>query len=211
MIIRTARLAAAFTLVAAVMLAGCSRPEQADSKAGDSAKAPAPKSAPASTTPTQAPTPPAATGQVAEVGDHVKVHYTGKLEDGSVFDTSRKARAPGQPITPLAFTVGAGEMIKAFDAGVRGMKLGETRKIVCPPTDAYGEYNPKLVRDYPRAQLEQQLGDKVEAGMELMAGGGQQVKVTKVTADTVTIDMNHPLAGKTLYFEVELVELVKGH
>jgi peptidylprolyl isomerase len=137
----------------------------------------------------------------AKNGDHVRVHYTGKLEDGQVFDSSRDG-------DPLEFTVGAGEVIPGFDEGVRGMQVGESKTIEIEPEDAYGPRRDQLVtqvsREAAQFPVEPQAG--MRFGLPLQDGNQIEVVVTEVTDTHVTIDGNHPLAGEKLIFDVELVE-----
>ena len=133
----------------------------------------------------------------AKDGDVVKVHYTGTLADGTQFDSS-----VGRD--PLEFTVGAGQMIPGFDRAVVGMKVGEKKTITIPAADAYGEYDPEMVKDVPRSDLPDSIDPEV--GMQLRAGNSL-VTITAVTDDSVTIDFNHQLAGKDLTFEIELVSI----
>ena len=136
-------------------------------------------------------------------GDKIKVEYTGTLEDGTVFDASEKHGKP------LEFEVGSGQIIKGFDEGVIGMEKDEEKEIKIAPADAYGEPNPKLVQTVPRDKLPPEPEPK--AGMILMAGrpDGKQIpaRITKVDEEGVTIDLNHPLAGKTLNFKIKIVEI----
>ena len=138
----------------------------------------------------------------AKVNDKVKVHYTGKLSSGEVFDSSVDRE-------PIEFVVGGGQMIKGFDDGVLGMGLNEKKTLNIPADQAYGESNPALVQTLDRTQLPPDL--KPEVGQTLVAGSpeGQEmhVQVTEVTEVTITIDANHPLAGKELIFDIELVEI----
>lgn len=139
--------------------------------------------------------------QVQE-NDKVKVHYTGKLETGEVFDSSVER-------DPLEFTVGAGQMIKGFDQAVNGMKLNEKKKVTIPSDEAYGDRNEQLIQAVSKAELPADM--KPEVGQTLVATNdqGQQthVVVTEVADSSITIDANHPLAGKDLIFEIELVEI----
>ena len=134
-------------------------------------------------------------------GDKVKVEYTGTLEDGTVFDSSEKH---GQP---LEFEAGAGMVIKGFDQAVIGMKKGEEKEVTIKPEDAYGPVNPQMVQKIPKEKLPE--GQKYEAGMMLMMQlqTGQQlpVKIVEVGKTEVTLDLNHPLAGKTLKFKIKIV------
>lgn len=138
-------------------------------------------------------------------GDKIRVDYTGTFDDGTVFDSSGKAGKP------LEFVMGGGMLIKGFDEAVVGMKEGEEKEIKLKPEEAYGMPNPQLVQKIPRSQLPQDKEPK--AGMILMVGlpTGQQMPATIKAADDkeVTLDMNHPLAGKTLNFKIKLVEIVK--
>ena len=137
----------------------------------------------------------------AKDGDRVRVHYTGKLEDGQVFDSSRGGE-------PLEFTVGAGEVIPGFDEAVRGMQVGETKTVEIRPEDAYGPRRDGLVatieRERAQFPVEPQVG--MNLALPLQDGSQLEVVVTEVTDEHVTIDGNHPLAGEKLIFDVELVE-----
>ena len=137
----------------------------------------------------------------AKDGDRVRVHYTGRLEDGRVFDSSRDR-------DPLEFTVGAGEVIPGFDEAVRGMQVGETKTVEIEPEDAYGPRRDGLVASVPRESaqfpVEPQVG--MHFALPLQDGSQLEVVVTEVTDEHVTIDGNHPLAGEKLIFDVELIE-----
>ncbi len=143
----------------------------------------------------------------AQAGDTVKVHYTGKLTDGTVFDSSRNG---GEP---LEFTVGAGQMIPGFDAGVQGMAVGENKTLQLEPDDAYGQRSDEAVVTVPKENLGD-LADQVSEGdrLAMQSPEGQQipVTVTKIAETEVTLDANHQLAGQTLVFDVELVDVTKG-
>ena len=134
--------------------------------------------------------------------DKVKVHYTGKLESGEVFDSSVER-------DPLEFTVGAGQMIKGFDQAVSGMEVNEKKTVTIPSGEAYGDRNEQLIQAVSKAELPADM--KPEVGQTLVATNdqGQQthVVVTEVADSSITIDANHPLAGKDLIFEIELVEI----
>jgi FKBP-type peptidyl-prolyl cis-trans isomerase SlpA len=134
-------------------------------------------------------------------GDNVKVHYTGKLEDGSIFDTSL---AEGRE--PLETTLGQGQLIKGFEAGLMDMSEGEKKTIEIESADAYGEHNPEMINEIPRAQVP----EGVQAG-EMLQGMGPMgpvnVKVVEVKEETVVLDANHPLAGKKLIFDLEVVSI----
>ena len=137
----------------------------------------------------------------AEKGDTVQVHYTGKLVDGQVFDTSEGG-------DPLEFEVGSGQVIKGFDDGVKGMNIGDKKQIEIEVEDAYGERIENLVQKVPREGLN--LDTEPQAGMNLIMqlpdGNQIPVAVTEVTEDSITLDANHPLAGQKLLFEVERVK-----
>ncbi len=143
--------------------------------------------------------------KVVEVGDNIKVHYTGTLDDGSEFDSS-----VGRD--PLEFTAGAGQMIKGFDAAVIGMKVGETKTVTIPAEDAYGLHDDTLVLTFPKDELPEGMNPKVNDQLLLTQSNGRQVPVlvVEVTDEVVIVDANHELAGKDLTFEIELVELTKG-
>lgn len=137
----------------------------------------------------------------AKSGDTVQVHYTGRLTDGTLFDSS-------QGREPLEFEVGSGMVIPGFDNGVAGMNVGEKKTIHIPANDAYGPVQAEMIIRIPRAEIPADL--PLEVGTQLnmhQDGSGQVIPVTvsELTADTVTLDANHVLAGKDLVFEVELV------
>lgn len=138
----------------------------------------------------------------AKKGDKVKVHYTGKLNDGSIFDSSVDRE-------PLEFEVGAGMMIPGFDKAVNGMKIGEKVTAEIPANEAYGDKNDEMVVEVPKAQLPPDLVAEVGQQLAMQQPNGQSVPVvvTKVEAETVQIDANHPLAGKDLTFDIELVSI----
>jgi peptidylprolyl isomerase len=139
----------------------------------------------------------------AKEGDVVRVHYTGRLTDGTQFDSSVGRE-------PLEFTVGAGQMIKGFDTGVRGMTVGEKKTIEIAPQDAYGERDEEAVIEFPVSNIPEDM--KLEPGMQLTLRNqfGQPIPVVvlEVGEEVVVMDANHMLAGKDLVFEVELVEIV---
>ena len=136
----------------------------------------------------------------AKNGDRVRVHYTGRLEGGEVFDSSQGGE-------PLEFTVGAGEVIPGFEEAVRGMNVGDTRRVEIESEDAYGPRRDGLVtqvsREAAQFPVEPQVG--MHFGLPLQDGSQIEVVVTEVTDTHVTIDGNHPLAGQKLIFDVELV------
>lgn len=134
--------------------------------------------------------------------DTIKVHYTGKLQDGQVFDSSRERE-------PLEFTLGQGQIIPGFEKGVIDMEENETKTINISSSDAYGERREEMVQEVPKSQLPPEI--KPEVGLPLMSQtpDGQQIRltVTDVKDETIVVDANHPLAGKDLTFEVEVLEI----
>ena len=139
----------------------------------------------------------------AQDGDTVKVHYILTV-DGNVRESSYDRG------TPLEFTIGAGQMIKGFNDAVIGMKVGEKKKVDIPPENAYGVHRDEMVDVIPLEQMEAQLGSAPEVGEQLYGLVGSSYRagtVTDVSNGNVTVDFNHALAGKTLTFEIELVEL----
>lgn len=141
---------------------------------------------------------------VAKKNDTVKVHYTGKLTSGEVFDSSVDRE-------PLEFVLGAGMMIQGFDKAVDGMALNEKKSITIAPEEAYGPVNNDLMQQVPRTQLPEEM--KPEVGQMLVAhspeGQETHVVVAQVADDHIIVDANHPLAGKELAFEIELVEIAE--
>lgn len=135
-------------------------------------------------------------------GDKIKVHYTGKLNSGEVFDSSVGS-------APLEFEVGSGMMIAGFDTAVHGMKLGDKKVAEIPAAEAYGEKNDEMIVEINRSQLPADLTPEVgqQLGMQQPNGQSVPVIVTEVKEDSITIDANHALAGKDLIFEIELVEI----
>lgn len=140
---------------------------------------------------------------VVKKGNKVKVEYVGSLEDGTVFDSSEKHDEP------LEFMVGSGNLIKGFDNAMVGMKIGEQKEIRLQPNDAYGPYNPEYVRDLPRDCFPE--NQEIQPGMMFMValqnGRSIPVRVSKVSENTITVDLNPPLAGKTLVFKIKLLAI----
>ncbi len=134
-------------------------------------------------------------------GDTISVNYTGTLESGEVFDSSE-----GNP--PLKFTVGAGQLIKGFDDTVVGMKKGDKKNVTIAPENAYGERRDDHVVDFPRANIPEDMEMKVGTVVQLSDESGRAFPavVTEINNDAVKMDVNHPLAGKTLIFDVEIAE-----
>jgi len=137
----------------------------------------------------------------AAVGDSVQVHYTGSLDDGTVFDSSEGRE-------PLSFVIGDGTMISGFDAAVRGMEVGETKTFTIPAAEAYGEYREDLVIVLARDELEEDLevGERVSL-QNVTSGETIHFIVTEISDTEVTLDANSPLVGQDLTFEIELVAL----
>lgn len=135
----------------------------------------------------------------AQNGDTVLVHYTGKLDDGTVFDSS-------QDREPLEFTLGSGQVIAGFDDAVTGMETGSSRMITIPADQAYGARRDELLLQVDRSQFPDNASPEVGQQFQMSQGGQTLVvNVTNVAADQVTLDANHPLAGKDLTFQLELV------
>lgn len=142
------------------------------------------------------------TGAVKK-GDKVTVEYTLTLADGKVVDSSKDHDKP------LKFEVGSGQIITGFDNAVIGMKKGDEKQFTLKPADAYGEQDPKLVQKVPRKDLPQDQEPKVGMGLVVGSPDGRQMRamITEVTAQSVTLDLNHPLAGKALTFKIKLVDI----
>jgi peptidylprolyl isomerase len=138
----------------------------------------------------------------AKGGDFVHVHYTGRLDDDSVFDTS-------QDRDPLNFQLGVGQVVPGFDRAVSGMAEGEKKTVTIPASDAYGPRIDQLVFTAPRENLPPGYDPKVGEMVGLETRDGHQIDVVVIHADekVVRMDGNHPLAGKDLTFEIELVKI----
>lgn len=136
----------------------------------------------------------------AKQGDTVNVHYTGKLEDGKVFDSSRDRH-------PLQFVLGKGQVIAGFEQAVIGMNTGESRTVNIPMEQAYGPRRSDMIVTMDRSQLPADMNPRVGQRLELTQMDDQTilVTVTDITESSLTLDANHPLAGKTLMFDIELV------
>jgi len=136
-------------------------------------------------------------------GDTVKVHYTGKLEDGSVFDSSRERE-------PLEFKLGEGKLIPGFEKAVVGLSEGESTTVDINSDDAYGERRDDLVIEVSKSDLPEEIDPQVGLQLQMQQRDSEQtipVQITKIGDDFVTLDANHPLAGKDLTFDIELVEI----
>jgi FKBP-type peptidyl-prolyl cis-trans isomerase 2 len=138
----------------------------------------------------------------AKLGDSVKVHYTGRFDDGTVFDSS-----DGRD--PLEFTVGQGEVIPGFDDALIGMRVGERKDVQVAPDDGYGERNENLVQTIARDQINLSVEPETGMNIEMHTPDGTIIPltVTEVSETSITLDANHPLAGRELHFSVELVEI----
>ena len=139
----------------------------------------------------------------AKAGDKISVHYTGKLTDGTLFDSSTGRE-------PLEFEIGSGMVIKGFDEGVTGMSVGDKKTVHIPASEAYGDMNPEHMAVFNKAEIPSDI--PYEVGMQLnmhQDGSGQVMPVTvvEVTDTTITLDANHPLAGKDLIFDLELISI----
>lgn len=146
----------------------------------------------------------------AKDGNRVKVHYTGRLDDGTVFDSSECGEDDcGCGHGPLEFTLGAGEVIPGFEAGVRGLSVGESKTIHIPVDEAYGERIEEMVAVVPKSELPPEMNPEVGQQLEVTQQDGQvfNVLVVEVTDESITIDANHPLAGQPLNFDLKLVEI----
>ncbi len=137
---------------------------------------------------------------MAKDGDTVQVHYKGTLEDGTVFDTSRGGE-------PLEFPLAAGNVIAGFDKAVNGMRVGETKTVTIPAAEAYGPRYDELVLTVGRDELPEGLEPSIGQQLQMSQpdGGTVIVVVTEVSENSITVDGNHPMAGKDLTFEIELV------
>ena len=134
--------------------------------------------------------------------DTVKVHYTGKLEDGQVFDTSEGRE-------PIEFTLGEGQLIPGFEKGLIDMKVNEKKTITIPKEEAYGEPRPELVQEVEKNQLPEEIKPEVGMGLVSKTPDGREMNliVAEVKDETIVVDGNHPLAGKDLVFDLEVVEI----
>lgn len=140
--------------------------------------------------------------QAAKAGDTLRIHYTGRLDDGTVFDASEGRE-------PLEFTLGSGEIIPGLDAGVVGMAVGETRAVTVAPEEAYGPRDEGRIQSVPREAIPDHIPTEpgTELSVQTQEGRTIPVVVSDVTDSHVELDANHPLAGKTLTFDVTLVDL----
>ncbi len=139
---------------------------------------------------------------VVTAGNKVKIHYTGTFDDGEVFDSSRN-------VEPLEFEVGAGQVIPGFDNAVLGMAVGETKKVRLLEDEAYGPYNPEMVFEADPSQFEEgmtlEVGQQFQTQME--DGTPLLLTVKEIEGEKITLDANHPMAGKVLNFDLEVVSI----
>ncbi len=136
-------------------------------------------------------------------GKIVEVEYEGKFDNGKVFDTSKH----GEHSHPLQFEIGANQVIPGFEKAVAGMKKGETKTIKLKPEQAYGQPNPDLIRELPKQGLPEQAKEGMMIGLTLPDGKQVPGKIVKINKDKVKLDLNHPLAGKTLNFEIKILDV----
>ena len=139
----------------------------------------------------------------AKRGDTVRVHFTGRLEDGTVFDTSAERG-------PYEFTVGESRIVPGFTQAVIGMKPGESKTVEIPAKKAYGLHRKEMIAVIERSKLAAHLNPEIGQRLRIDQADGQEIPATviKVSASSVTLDANHPLAGKNLTFDIELLEIV---
>ncbi|MFB6153447.1 MAG: peptidylprolyl isomerase [Halodesulfurarchaeum sp.] len=152
-----------------------------------------------------------------ESGDSVTIEYTGRLTDGTVFDTSVREVAeetglaesqPDREFTPLTFEIGEGQVIEGLEEGLMGKEAGDEPTVTIQPEDAYGEWTEEEVREYDPAELQEMLGGQTpEAGQLLETRDGRLAEIESVESDAVRVDFNHQLAGETLEFDVEIVDV----
>jgi peptidylprolyl isomerase len=143
--------------------------------------------------------------QQVKSGDTVKVHYHGKLTDGTTFDSSEGRE-------PLEFEVGSGSVIAGFDTGVTGMQVGEKKTVNIPVDEAYGQKQEDLLMEFPLDRFPSDMQPEVGMQLNMSNGEGQNfpVVIQEVREDSVVLDANHPLAGEDLTFDLELVEIKGG-
>jgi FKBP-type peptidyl-prolyl cis-trans isomerase 2 len=141
--------------------------------------------------------------QQVKAGDTVKVHYHGRLTDGTTFDSSEGRE-------PLEFEVGGGMVIKGFDDGLMGMTIGQKKTIEIPVENAYGPKDPQMLMDFPIDRFPPDMKPEIGMRLNMTNGSGQHIPVViiELKGDTVILDANHPLAGEDLLFDLELMEII---
>ncbi|MCM5662961.1 FKBP-type peptidyl-prolyl cis-trans isomerase [Galbibacter mesophilus] len=139
--------------------------------------------------------------QVKE-NDTVKVHYTGKLEDGQVFDSSLERE-------PLEFTLGQGQLIPGFENGILNMSVNEKKTINIPSSEAYGDVREELFQEIPKSELPENIEPQKGMGLVSRTPEGREIQlvVADVKNESIVVDANHPLAGKDLTFDIEVLEI----
>ncbi len=140
----------------------------------------------------------------AKSGDKVRIHYTGKLDDGTQFDSSAGRE-------PLEFDLGGGGVIPGFDSAVDGMAVGESKSVKIESEQAYGPRHEELIQDVPKSDLPDDVELSVGLQLQAQSPEGQVMRfmIAAITEEVITLDGNHPLAGQTLNFDIELVEIVE--
>lgn len=137
-------------------------------------------------------------------GDKVKVHYTGRLKDGTVFDSSRDRE-------PLEFVVGTGTLISGFENAIKGLAPGETVNVEIDPANGYGDVDEDLIFAVSRSQVPDNIPLEVGTPLQLTSDkGSMDVTITEVGPEEITLDANHPLAGKNMEFEIEIIDVQPG-
>ena len=138
-----------------------------------------------------------------KANDTVKVHYTGKLTNGQVFDSSLERE-------PLEFTLGQGMLIPGFENGILDMEVNQKKTLEIPSAEAYGDVKPELIQEVLKSELPAEIEPKVGMGLVSKTPDGREIPlvVSEIKEDSIMVDANHPLAGKDLIFEVELIEIV---
>ena len=138
-----------------------------------------------------------------KANDTVKVHYTGKLTDGQVFDSSLERE-------PLEFTLGQGMLIPGFENGILDMAVNEKKTLEIPAAEAYGDVKPELVQEVLKSELPAEIEPKVGMGLVSKTPDGREIPlvVSEIKDNSIMVDANHPLAGKDLVFDVEVIEIL---
>jgi FKBP-type peptidyl-prolyl cis-trans isomerase 2 len=149
-------------------------------------------------------------------GDTVTIEYTGRLDDDTVFDTTDESVAeeaglreqqPNREFEPLTVEVGEGNLIEGMEDGLLGLEAGDSETLTIPPEKAYGTESDGQTREFGREQFESMVGQEAAEGMQVQAQGGANGTVTSIDGDTVEVSFQHPLAGETLTFEIEVLSV----